>query len=197
MGDKWRSPGGGIIESVDTVNKIITLKLEEGEYGAVAIHDLCIGIFHSMTPSNNALNTVDNGNVRTIQGFATSYFKITELLNPQENNSRFRYELRPTDVNYVNQVEPEVFMNFAVFGNTVNTSRQSSAYETRTYQRFLVNVNSWNWNEFNVAAQFGDLSNLSALGFTGMSDYSIYLSNVYFTGTIQQMKAPKIENGTW
>ncbi len=197
MGDKWRSPGGGIIESVDTVNKIITLKLEEGEYGAVAMHDLCIGIFHSMTPSNNASTTVDNGNTRTIQGFATSYFKVTELLNPQENNSRFRYELRPTDLNYVKQVEPEVFMNFAVFGNTVNTSRQSSAYETRTYQRFLVNVNSWNWNEYNVAAQFGDLSNLSALGFTGMSDYSIYLSNVYFTGTIQQMKAPKIENGTW
>lgn len=197
MGDKWRSPGGGIIESVDTVNKIITLKLEEGEYGAVAIHDLCMGIFHSMTSSNNASTTVDNGNVRTIQGFATSYFKITELLNPQENNSRFRYELRPTDTNYVNQVDPEVFMNFAVFGNTVNASRQSSAYETRTYQRFLVNVNSWNWNEFNVAAQFGDLSNLTALGLSGITDYSIYLSNVYFTGTIQQMKAPKIENGTW
>lgn len=197
MGDKWRSPGGGIIESVDTVNKIITLKLEEGEYGAVAAHDLCIGIFHSMTPSNNASTTVDNGNTRTIQGFATSYFKVTELLNPQENNSRFRYELRPTDINYSNQVEPEVFMNFAVFGNTVNTARQNSAYETRTYQRFLVNVNSWNWNAFNVAAQFGDLSNLDLLGLSGITDYSIYLSNVYFTGTIQQMKAPKIENGTW
>jgi hypothetical protein len=97
-----------------------------------------------MTPSNNASTTVDKGNTRTIQGFATSYFKITELLNPQENNSRFRYELRPTDTNYSKQVEPEAFMNFAVFGNTVNTSRQSSAYETRTYERFLINVDSWN-----------------------------------------------------
>ena len=44
-GDKWRAPGGGIIEDVDTANKIITLKLEEGEYGAVAVDDLCMGIF--------------------------------------------------------------------------------------------------------------------------------------------------------
>ena len=48
-----------LLHCVEHYKKIITLKLEEGEYGAVAIHDLCIGIFHSMTPSNNALTTVD------------------------------------------------------------------------------------------------------------------------------------------
>lgn len=198
MGDKWRSPGGGIIESVDTVNRIVTLKLEPGEYGAVSVNDLCMGIFHSMIPSNNAnSNSDDSRNNRTIKGFATAYFKVEQLLNPSENNSRFRYSLRPISARHIKQVHPEAFMHFAVFGNTTNVDRQSSAYETRTYQRFLINMNDWESTQFNVAAQFGDLSNLDALGLSGITDYSIYLNNVYFTGTIQQMKAPKIENGTW
>ena len=198
MGDKWRSPGGGIIESVDTVNKIATLKLEDGEYGAIAVNDLCIGIFHSMINSNNATsNTDDSKNNRTIKGFATAYFKVTELLNPNGNNNRFRYELRPISTNFTKQVEPEPFMNFAVFGNTTDTDRQSSAYETRTYQRFLINMNTWESTRFNIAAQFGDLTNLNTLGITEVSGYSIYLNNVYFTGTIQQMKSPRVEYGTW
>lgn len=198
MGDKWRSPGGGIIESVDIQNQIITLKLEPGEYGAVAVGDLCMGIFHSIIDSNNATSDLDDSrNNRAIKGFATSYFKVEELLNPSENNSRFRYSLRPISSRYTRQIQPEPFMHFAAFGNAIDTSRQSSAYETRTYQRFLINMNDWESTQFNVAAQFGDLSNLNALGLTGLSGYSVYLNNVYFTGTIQQMKAPKIMYGTW
>ena len=36
VGDKWRAPGGGVIKSVDTDNKIVTLKLEDGEIGIVS-----------------------------------------------------------------------------------------------------------------------------------------------------------------
>ena len=197
-GDKWRAPGGGIIEDVDTANKIITLKLEKGEYGAVAVDDLCMGIFHSMVNSNNSLHTLDDSkNNRTIKGFATSYFKVEELLNAQGNNNKFRYSLRPVSENYVKQVEPEKFMNFAAFGNSTNVDRQSSAYDTRTYQRFLINMNTWESTRFNVAAQFGDLSNLTHLGLSGMSGYSIYLNNVYFSGSILQVKLPIIRYGTW
>lgn len=198
MGDKWRSPGGGIVESVDIENRIITLKLEPGEYGAVAQNDLCMGIFHSMDSSNNsATSSDDSKNNRTIKGFATAYFKVEQLLNPQENNSRFRYSLRPISPTHNKQVHPEAFMNFAAFGNTTNADRMTSMYETRTYQRFLIGMNNWEISQANVAAQFGDLSNLTSLGLSGLTNYSIYLNNVYFTGTIQQMKAPKIELGTW
>lgn len=198
MGDKWRSPGGGIIESVDTENQIITLKLEQGEYGAVALNDLCMGIFHSMIPSNNSSESTDDSkNNRTIKGFATSYFKVEELLNPQENNSRFRYSLRPISPRHNKQVHPEAFMNFAAFGNTTNPNRQTSSYETRTYQRYLVNMNDWEISVMNVAAQYGDLSNLNSLGLPSMSGYSVYLQNVYFSGSLKQIKAPKIEDGTW
>jgi hypothetical protein len=96
-----------------------------------------------MVNSNNSLHTLDDSkNNRTIKGFATSYFKVEELLNPETNNSQFRYSLRPISENYVKQVEPEKFMNFAAFGNSTNVDRQSSAYDTRTYQRFLINMNT-------------------------------------------------------
>ena len=36
IGDTWAATGGGVIETVDTVTKTITLKLEEGEIGAIA-----------------------------------------------------------------------------------------------------------------------------------------------------------------
>jgi hypothetical protein len=157
-----------------------------------------MGIFHSIIDSNNATSTYDDSrNNRTIKGFATSYFKVEELLNPSENNSRFRYSLRPIDPRYSRQIQPESFMNFAAFGNSSDPNRQSSTYETRTYQRFLINMNTWECSQLNVAAQFGDLSNLNTLGISGVSGYSIYLNSVYFTGSINQIKAPKIEYGTW
>lgn len=197
MGDKWRSPGGGIIESVDLANKIITLKLAEGEIGAVAKGDLCVGIFHSMINENNATADVDDGkNNRSISGFATCYFKVDEITETARN-SKFKYSLREVSGNYPKQISPEAFMNFAVFGNTTNTNRQSSVFESRTYQRFLINVNNWEINKYNVAAQFGELSNLVALGLPNMSGYSAYLKNVYFSGTIFQVKPPKMMDGTW
>lgn len=81
VGDKWRAPGAGIIESVDTESKICTLKLEEGEIGAVAVGDICMGIFHSLTSSDNATEDTDDsrGN-RTFAGFCTVYFTITEVI---------------------------------------------------------------------------------------------------------------------
>ena len=141
MGDKWRSPGGGIIESVDLANNIITLKLTDGEIGAVEVGDLCVGIFHSMINENNATADVDDSkNNRSIKGFATCYFEVTEIIETAKK-SKFKYVLREESGNYPKQISPEAFMNFAVFGNRSNTTRQSSVFESRTYQRFLINVN--------------------------------------------------------
>ena len=59
-GEEWNAPGGGIIESIDTTNKIITLKLEPGELASLAVDDICKGIFNNKS------------------GFLTAYFRITE-----------------------------------------------------------------------------------------------------------------------
>ena len=75
MGDKWRAPGCGIIDSVDLENKTCTLKLEDGEIGAVAVGDICMGIYHSPDAEDNATEDWDDslGN-RTFAGFCTVYF---------------------------------------------------------------------------------------------------------------------------
>ena len=211
VGNQWRAPGGGIIESVtpdyDQQGNILStgtikLHLEEGEIGTIDVDDICQGIFHDgMTLENNETVSFDDGigNFK-FAGFFTSYFRVTEILD-NAKNSRFRYALRPTNSlprptgeagrtaggNWTQQHHPCEAMHFVAYGNFTNTDRQSSRYSTLTYERFLTGVNWWEFNENNIGAQFGDLSNLSIFGLN-MTGYSAYLNNIYMSGTIQQFE---------
>ena len=185
VGDKWRAPGGGLIESVDPVAQVVTLKLEDGEIGAVALDDICMGIFHFETGNASADLDDSKGN-RAFAGFSTCYFRITEIIEAGDNR-RFRYALRPVDGNYPAQVYPMPGMHFVSYGNFTNANRQTSCYETRTYQRYLTGVSGWEYSVNNIAAQFGDLANLSIHGLQ-MEGYSAYLNNIYMSGTIQQFE---------
>ena len=184
LGDKWRASGAGIIETVDTETKTCTLKLEDGEIGAVAVGDICMGIYHNIT--GNATEDYDDGKGnRRFAGFCTVYFTITEVTG--ERNETFKYQLRPTSSSWSYSFDPFEMMNFVVYGNFTNTERQTSVYETRTYTRMLWKQNTWEISAANVALQYGDLSNLNIFGMN-MDGYSMYLNNVYFTGTVTQMK---------
>lgn len=77
-------------------------------------------------------------------------------------------------------------MNIVAIGNTTDTSRQASHYTTRTYDRYLVGMNTWTIGVENIAAQFGDLANLAAHGLD-MRGYSAYLKNVYLQGYISDV----------
>lgn len=185
VGDDWSAPGAGVIESVDKEQKLITLKLEEGEIGAVAVEDICMGIFHDFDPSNNATADSDDGRGNfSFAGFATVYFRITEVLG--DRNERFRYELRPLSATFTKQIDPMESMTFVAYGSFTNPARQSSRYSTRTYQRYLRNVSDWEFTAGNIAAQFGDLTNLSVFGIQ-MSGYSAYLDNIYLQGMISSL----------
>lgn len=185
VGDDWSAPGAGVIESVDKDQKLVTLKLEEGEIGAVAVEDICMGIFHDFDPSNNATADSDDGRGnRTFAGFATVYFRITEVLGAR--NEQFRYELRPLSATFTKQIDPMESMTFVAYGSFTNPARQSSRYSTRTYQRYLRNVSDWEFTAENIAAQFGDLTNLSVFGIQ-MSGYSAYLDNIYLQGMISSL----------
>lgn len=144
-----------------------------------------MGIFHFMGDGkvNNAAEDKDNFGTgeREIKGFATSYFQI---LTVSGDHTSFTYRLRP---GYT--VHPQPTMNFVGFGNTTNKNRQTSSYQTRTYQRYMVNRDDWSYTMANISAQFGDLTTLGG----DYDEYSAYLSNVYFTGKIQQIIADKIE----
>ena len=191
VGDRWNPPGGGIIKSVvpDYLNGVIqmtgtiTLKLETGEIGLIAEQDKCMGIFHNETDTSaNATEDLDDskGN-RTVKGFFTSYFRITEILEASDN-SVCRYALRP---DYTTQHHPMAEMHFVAYANADEPTRQTSSYETRTYIRHLCRMTEWEISKANIAAQYGDLSNLSVHGLT-MTGYSAYLNNIYMNGTLQQ-----------
>lgn len=201
VGDKWRAPGAGIIESVDTESKICTLKLEEGEIGAVAVGDICMGIFHSLTSSDNATEDTDDsrGN-RTFAGFCTVYFTITEVIGSR--NEQFKYQIRPVSERWKYSFDPFSQMNFVAYGSFTREDRQTSVYETRTYTRHLWKQNTWEIGVANIAKQSGDLSNLNIFGLN-MEGYSEYTNSVYFTGTVTQVKpdgTPVItanDRGSW
>lgn len=189
IGDKWRAPGAGIIETVtpdtDAEGNTLstgtaTLKLEDGEIGAIAVDDMAMGIWHFGNGSDATEDSDDSKGNFTFAGFTTAYWRIIEVTG--DDNKTFRYALRP---GYTTHPQPQ--MTFSCRGNFTNEDRQKSVYETRTYTRMLHHQNEWEITASNIAMQYGDLSNLNVFGMN-MEGYSMYLNSVYFTGTITQMK---------
>lgn len=165
----------------------IFLKLEEGETGAVAVNDICMGIYHDERDTGgNATEDADDGKGNfSFAGFSTCYFYITEV-NAGAGNASFRYALRGTDGSWKHSKHPEVGMHFVAYGNFTDKDRQTSRYSTRTYERYLKDVDDWEFTARNIGAQFGDLSNLSLFGIQ-MAGYSAYLNNIYMKGRIEQL----------
>jgi hypothetical protein len=186
-GETWNTIAYGLIESVDIAGCIITVKLEEGEVHGLQVNDLCRGIWHNFNASLNWDGTgspTDDAGFEKVQGFATSYFRVTGVSGEKE----VTYELKPGSTQH-----PAAGMKFAVFGHTDDTKpeRQCSVYSTRTYVRYLRGVNTWNVLPENITAQLGDLSNLHMDDGTQGGMYgtpgSIYLNNVYFGGSINNI----------
>lgn len=57
QGVDWHAPGGGIVESCE--GDTVTLKLEQGDIGAVAADDLCMGIWHFAKPADTDVTPVN------------------------------------------------------------------------------------------------------------------------------------------
>lgn len=199
VGNRWRAPGGGIIDHVvidcdENGNELYSgtayLHLEEGEIGKVYEDDICQGIWHDgINPSENATEDFDDskGNFK-FSGFYTAYFRIDKVLSVNGGtNNAFHYSLR-NDGKWKLFKHPSSMMHFVCYGNFSNADRQQSRYSTLTYERYLTEVNTWEFSESNIAAQFGDLSNLSVFGLK-MDGYSAYLKNIYMSGTIKQFEA--------
>lgn len=198
IGNRWRAAGGGIIKEVipDTdsdgnqlATGTIVLHLQDGEMGKIAVDDICQGIWHEgMDIESNESDDYDDGigNFR-FAGFYTAYFRITEIIDTA-HNSRVRYALRPTSKTWKTQHHPHEAMHFVAYGNFSDTTRQKSRYSTLTYERYLQDVNNWEFSKDMIAAQFGDLTNLNVFGLN-MKGYSAYLNNIYMSGTIEQFES--------
>lgn len=188
-GELWNSIAYGTVERVDTENRVVTLKLEDGELSGVHVNDICRGIFHNLTGNADG-NRVDGCGFMTMAGFSTAYFTPTEIVE----NGKFKYELKPGT-----NVHPCPAMKFAVYGNFTDRTRRASAYSTRTYKRYLADVATWEIDpERNITMQFGDLTGLN-VGDVTMEGYSAYLNNIYMRGHLEftdgQREELKGENG--
>lgn len=179
-GELWNSIAFGTIEDVDLINQIVTLKLEEGEYSGIHVNDICRGIFHNFDGVNNTETGTDDCGFDKVQGFSTAYFTPIEVLDAR--GKQFRYSLKQGTTQH-----PCKAMKFAVYGNFTDETRRSSAYATRTYKRYLKDVNTWALNYTNIASQFGNLNGLTIPGAPNngqLQGDGAYLTNVYMTGSI-------------
>lgn len=205
-GVDWQTFGGGIIESVEIdtdeygnelQSGIITLKLEDGEFGAIDVDDLCQGIYHNFDGENDTESEDQrNGNFH-IQGFKTSYFRITEILDTS-TNGQFRYVLRGVSERWNQLNHPKPFMHFACYANPSNPDRQACSYSTTEYSIRLRNMTTWEYGENNIFGIEGKLDGFS-LGGTNFTGSGQVIGNGYFYGHLQQIfNAPYeliIENG--
>lgn len=187
-GELWNAIAFGMVEEVDTEKRICKIKLEENERCGLHVGDFCRGIFADFSGGNN-WEDEDECRFMHLYGFSTSYFTPKTILENEEGLFRFEYELKPGTTQH-----PTQSMKFAVYGHPTDTTRQASAYATRTYKRYLNNVNTWVISpDDHIYAQYGDLNGLQINGVT-MQGYGSFQSNAYFRGVQIQLPPEQMES---
>lgn len=210
IGLSIKSEGGGTIEKVlpdtDTDgNQLATgscwLKLEDGEYGAIAVADLCMGMWHDLGGGNATENSDDKKGTYQVRGFKTIYFWINDVPDTDpdglDNSDQhfFRYTLRST-LDGGNGMHPCAMMHFAQRGNTDNKERQSIVYSTTKYDLSLCNLDSWYFRDSQIyqisrcldgftMEQIGDDGKVYAKMFSG---YGVVMGNAYIYGKIDEFE---------
>ena len=194
VGMDFQTKGGGLIDSV-TIDKdengndlnsgTCKLHLEDGEFGAIAVGDLCMGIFHNFGGSNSTTDVDNHTGLISKKGFNTSYFEITEITDTS-NNGEFKYILR-NDANWPALSHPQAHMNFAQRGNTNDVTRQSFKYRTTEYSIGLTNVNTWEFGSGNIYYLEGNIDGWT-VGEKTFTGYGIVIGNAYIFGSIDQFE---------
>ena len=196
-GIRWDTFGGGIIETItpDTTGLETgtgKLKLEAGEVGAIAVGDLCMGIWHD-TFGNESVTSDDHKGNFTFAGFRTVYFQITAVSG--SNNENFSYILRSA-VQGGNGVHPFAGMHFAGRGNISNTARQAFLYTTTEYSLALAQVSTWEFGSLNIIQIQGKLDGFAMYArnkqgqiyLKQFSGYGQVFGDAYIFGSLDQFE---------
>lgn len=196
-GIRWDTFGGGIIEEITPDPTGVEtgtgkLKLEPGDIGAIAVGDLCMGIWHD-TFGNDSETTDDHQGNFKFAGFKTVYFQITAISGV--NNQNFSYMLRSA-AQGGNGIHPFAGMHFAGRGNISNTARQAFLYTTTEYSLALTGVNTWQFQSLNIIQISGKLDGFSmpAVDKYGQpymkvfSGYGQVFGNAYIFGQLDQFE---------
>ncbi len=205
IGLRMLSVGGGIIETVtpDSTGLEIgecTLKLEDGDVGAIEVGDFCMGIWHDQS-GNSTTNVDDHRGLFSFKGFKTVYFQITSVpaydADGHSNSDRhyFTYILRGEAAGG-NGIHPFAAMHFSTRGNPTLTDRQALYYETTQYTIWLNGVNSWEFQPSNYIEIRGNLEGFSMPAIDRQGNpyikvfhgYGQVFGNAYVFGQIDQFE---------
>ena len=210
IGMSIRSEGGGIIEKVivntdSDGNPLATgsayLKLEDGEYGAIAVNDLNMGLWHDFNGGNATENSDDKQGTVQMRGFKTIYFWITEIpdTDPEgkDNSDQhfFRYQVR-SSFNGGNDIHPVDMLHFAQRGNTSNTERQHIVFSTTKYTIKLHNLSTWDFSPSTIYDIDGVLDGftMEQIGLDGQTYVKQFrgtghvVGNAYIYGEIEKFE---------
>lgn len=190
-GELWNAVAFGLVEEVEITGEetgILKIKLEENERCGLHVGDYCRGIFADFSSGSN-WEGPDECNFLHLYGFWTSYFTPKTIIENKEGLFVCEYALKPETKQH-----PTKSMKFAVYGHPTDTKRQASAYATRTYKRYLNNVDTWVIEpDRHIYAQYGDLNGLVING-VEMKGYGSYQSNAYFKGVQIQLSPEQLES---
>ena len=210
IGLSIRSEGGGIIETAipdvdEEGNQLATgsahLKLEDGEYGAIAVNDLCMGIWHDFGGGNATENSDDKQGTIQIRGFKTIYFWVTDIpeTDPdgKDNSDQhfFRYQVRSSS-NGGNDIHPVDMLHFAQRGNTSDIERQHIVFSTTKYTIKLHNLSTWNFSPSTIYDIDGVLDGftMEQIGLDGQTYVKHFqgtghvVGNAYIYGEIEKFE---------
>lgn len=208
LGVGLQSRGGGIVEEVlvdGATSGRASLKLEDGEYGAIELDDFLLGFWHNEgSPSANASEDVDsrNGDYQ-LRGFSSVYFRvtgfyatesdfrndrnlITDTTTARGSQKYFKYALR-TGGAWSGRHHPAPFMHFGQIANPTYPARQGLRVTTTEYTLLLKNLTDWNYSGANIVSIDGKLDGFT-LGSRSFSGYGTVLANAYIYGQIDQFE---------
>lgn len=213
-----RSVGGGIIEEVipEQEGGVIiaagraSVKLEDGEYGALDLADKMLGFWHNEGLPGQATGNADadrddrNGDYE-LKGFQSVYFRIDgfyaneqdfkagtnviqDEVTPRGANKYFHYSLRTTGVHgWALRHHPHQGMHFGLIANDRNTARQSLFITTTEYELSLQNLTGWNYDSSNITKIDGKLDGFSMPSQRWndqTQQYETYLKPFFGNGTV-------------
>ena len=184
-GELWNSIAFGTIASVIVSNDgkggTAWVHLEKTERCGLKVGDICRGIFSDFGDGKPKDENEDENGFQKTYGFSTAYFTPTAIIRNEEGEFGFQYAIQAGT-----KVHPCAYMKFAVYGSFSDPSRRASAYFTRSYMRYLKNVQTWKiMPDDNIASQFGNLDGLT-IGGMQMKGEGTFLSNIYMTGAVIQ-----------
>lgn len=189
--EQWNTNGYGTIESVDVKNRIITLHLEDNDYGSLQVGDICRGLYADIDNAHGAdkieEGALDDCNFVQHKGFFSTYFYVMHIITNEKGKFVFKYGKKSQAT-----PDPCAYMDFAQYGSFTDDKRQSSMYFSSRGNSFievLDGVKTWEVQSQNRVARYGWLGGLTLVKKDGSTvrpeGNGIYVQdNIYFGGNI-------------